>query len=472
MTSWLGSPPAPEFTEGLDWVNTGAREIRLAQLRGRVVLLDFWTYGCINCRHVQPHLKELERRFADSLTIIGVHAGKFAHERVTENLAAACDRQNVTHAVINDRQYRVWRSYAVQAWPTVALIGTGGELLSVQPGEFALEPMARAIEAAISSAETHGRLVRGRDPAASAQPHADGPLRFPGRVLVDGRRLVIADTGHGRELDCVLERESDTSTPVARVTAEQGGFLEPQGLALLDGALWVADRAAQTVWRIDSGQERVRALGTGNLAEHPLTADVGPQVDVRSPWGLAAHRGSLVIGMAGAHQLWRLDPDSLSARPWAGSGGEELVDGHLRGANLAQPTGVAAFGARVAFSDCESSAVRIADEAGVRTVVGKGLFAFGDKDGFGGEAQLQHPEDVAAHDDILAVPDTYNDRLKRIDPASRESRVWNGEAGETGAFREPAGISSDGTTLAIADTGNHRVVLVDSDGSIREVRLA
>ena len=181
----------------------------------------------------------------------------------------------------------------------------------------------------------------------------------------------------------------------------------------------------------------------------------------------------LVIGMAGSHQLWRLDPDTLAARPWAGTGGEELTDGTLSRALLAQPTGVSAFGTRVAFADCESSAIRIADEAvGVRTIVGKGLFAFGDKDGVASEVQLQHAEDLATHDGVLAVADTYNDRLKRIDPATRESRPWDGEAGEASAFKEPAGISSDGTTLAVADTGNHRVVLVEHDGSLSEVQFA
>jgi hypothetical protein len=164
---------------------------------------------------------------------------------------------------------------------------------------------------------------------------------------------------------------------------------------------------------------------------------------------------------------------TLKARPWAGTGGEELTDGTLERALLAQPTGVAAFGSRVAFADCESSAIRLADEAaGVRTVVGKGLFVFGDKDGVGSEVQLQHAEDLAEHDGVLAVADTYNDRLKRVDPATRESRPWDGEAGEAGALKEPAGVSSDGRTLVIADTGNHRVVLVAVDGSLQEVRLA
>ena len=469
--SWLGSLSAPEFKEGLDWINTGGREVRLADLRGRVVLLDFWTYGCINCRHVQPRLRELERRFPDTLTVIGVHSGKFAHERITADLALACDRQNVTHAVVNDRQYRVWRSFDVSAWPTVALVAADGELLGLQPGEFALEPMAAAIENAIADAEKHGKLVRGPDPITVPQPRAEGTLRFPGRVLVVGERLVIADTGHGRVLDCVLERAAGRP-PLARVTAEHTGFDEPQGLAVLGGRLYVADRAGQAVWRLGPGDQRERVLGTGELGEGFSAGGFGPKVEVRSPWGIAALQDWLVVGMAGSHQLWRLDPDTLAARPWAGTGGEELTDGTLSRALLAQPTGVSAFGTRVAFADCESSAIRIADEAvGVRTVVGKGLFVFGDKDGIGIEVQLQHAEDLAVHEGALAVADTYNDRLKHIDPGTRESRPWLGEAGEAGALREPAGVSSDGQTLAVADTGNHRIVLVEPDGSLSEVQL-
>ena len=477
---WFGSTSAPEFKEGLDWINTGGREIRLADLRGRVVLLDFWTYGCINCRHVQPRLRALEERFPDTLTVIGVHSGKFAHERITVNLAAACDRQNVVHAVVNDRQYRIWRSFDVTAWPTVALVAPDGELIGLQPGEFPLEPMAQAIESAIVEAEKHGKLVRGPEPTVRAQARVVGTLRFPGRVLVEGRRLVIADTGHGRVLDCTLERGAGTAgggagvgAPVARVVAEHGGFLEPQGLAALGDSLYVADRAGQSVWRLGPGDARERVLGTGELADYSMSAGSGPDIDVRSPWGIAAHQGSLVIGMAGGHQLWRLDPTTSKTRPWAGTGGEELTDCTLERALLAQPTGVAALGSRVAFADCESSAIRVADEAvGVRTVVGKGLFVFGDKDGIAEEVQLQHAEDLTVHDGVLAVADTYNDRLKRIDPATRESRTWTGEAGEAGALNEPAGVSSDGTTLVVADTGNHRVVLVAEDGSLLEVRLA
>ena len=471
MTPTGRAPQAPRLKEDLDWVNT-AGPVRLEDLSGRVVLLDFWTYGCINCRHVQPRLRELERRFADALTVIGVHAGKFPHERVTPNLAAACDRQEVAHAVVNDRHYRIWRSYGVQAWPTIALVGAEGELIGVQPGEFPLDEVAAAIQTAIADAERRGTLVRGPDPAALPQPSSGGVLRFPGRVLIAGDRLLVADTGHGRVLDCSLD-VTDPSAPRATIRAEHSGFLEPQGLALLGGTVYVADRAGQAVWRLAGGGERERVAGTGELGERMPAGGLGPRIDLRSPWGLAAHGEKLVVSMAGSHQLWRFDPATLRLRAWAGTGVEELTDGTLDRALLAQPTGVSAFGSRVAFADAESSAVRLADEAvGVRTVVGTGLFDSGDRDGQGARALLQHAEDLAVHDGVLAVVDTYNDRLKRIDPLSRESQPWTGEAGRAGALREPAGISSDGSQLVIADTGNHRVVLVGEDGSLAEVGFA
>lgn len=465
---WFGSHDAPEFVEGLDWVNTGGRAVRLAELRGRVVLLDFWTYGCINCRHVQPRLRELESRFEDTLTVIGVHSGKFVHERHTPHLAAACDRQGVRHAVVNDRAFRIWRSYDVSAWPTMALIGTDGTLLGTQPGEFPLEGTARAIERAIADGEEDGTLVRGPDPAAVPQKQAEGTLRFPGRALVAGKRLLVSDTGHGRVLDCTLE--SDSGGMRARVVSEHTGFVEPQGLAIVGDSFAVADRGGQAVWLIGPDGERERLLGSGVLGEGFSHGGYGPDLDVRSPWGIVARDGSLIVTMAGSHQLWSLDVASRKARPWAGTGAEELIDGPLTGALLAQPTGVALLGSGVAFADCESSAVRTAEESeGVRTLVGRGLFQFGDKDGVGREARFEHAEDVAVFGGAIAVADTYNNRLKHIDPATLEVRRWPGEAGEEGALSEPAGISSDGSSLVVADTGNHRVVSIGPDGSIAEV---
>lgn len=194
--------------------------------------------------------------------------------------------------------------------------------------------------------------------------------------------------------------------------------------------------------------------------------------DLRSPWGLAAVGERLAISMAGTHQLWWLDPENGQLSLLAGTGAEEIFDGPARRAALAQPTGLAVRSdGSMAIADCESSAVRIASDDAVVTLVGTGLFDFGDKDGSGDEARLQHCEDVAAHGQVLAVADTYNDRLKRVDPSTRGCGPWPGEAGQGGALREPDGVWSDGRTLLVADTGHHRVVLVEADGALTEVRL-
>jgi hypothetical protein len=177
--------------------------------------------------------------------------------------------------------------------------------------------------------------------------------------------------------------------------------------------------------------------------------------------------------MAGTHQVWLLDPVALELALLAGAGGEDLLDGPLTRALLAQPTGLATLSdGTLAVADCETSAVRTLDTAEVRTVVGTGLFEFGDRPGTGDEALLQHCEDVAAHRGALAVADTYNDRLKRVDRRSRACDAWSGEAGESGALREPGGVWSDGETMLVADTGHHRIVSVGPDGALSEIRIS
>jgi hypothetical protein len=342
--------------------------------------------------------------------------------------------------------------------------------VGVQPGEFSVDALAAAIDAAVGDADARGILRRGPDPIVVPQPRHEGPLRFPGRALVRGDSLWISDSGHGRVLECALE-ETDSALS-ARVLAEHASFAEPQGLAWLDGALYVADRLGQSIWRLTGDGKRERVAGTGVLADSQVAPGHGPEVELRSPWGLSALGSHLMIAMAGSHQLWRLNPGTLHLSLWAGTGGEEIVDGPLSRSLLAQPTGLAAHGEGVAFADSESSAIRFASELeGVRTLVGTGLFDFGDRGGVGDAALLQHAEDVAVHSGSLAVADTYNGRIKHVDLLTRRVRAWVGDAGEAGTFSEPAGISSDGDRLVIADTGNHRVTTITSDGSIREVKL-
>lgn len=414
---------------------------------------------------VLPRVRELEERFPDILTVIGVHAGKFSAERVTERIAEACDRLGVAHAVVNDRQFRVWRDFAVEAWPTVVVIDPEGYLALVQPGEFPLEAMSAELERIAARAEARGTLVRGPDPLVSSLQRHQGLLRFPTRAVLEDGRLWVADTGHGRVLEC----DWDAVARTAVVVTEHTGFVEPRGLAALAGHMYVADRGGHSVWRLD-GSQRVRVAGTRRLGSGAIAPGPGVAAHLRSPWGLTAVGGRLAIAMAGTHQLWLLDPGSGALSLIAGTGGEALSDGPPARSALAQPTGVAWLpDGALAFSDCESSAVRVMTARAVRTLVGTGLFDFGDRPGVGDAALLQHCEDVAVHGSVLAVADTYNDRIERVDPATRECAPWPGEAGVKGKLREPGGVWSDGATLLVADTGHHRVVVVEDDGALAEV---
>lgn len=458
---------APEFPAELDWVGTETA-VRISDLRGRLALLDFWTYGCINCMHMIPQLHSLEERFADVLTVIGVHSGKFVHERATAEIAAASARLGVTHPVLNDRLFRVWRAYGVNAWPTMVLVDARGRIVGMEPGEFDIEQMATTIQRLAEKDAASGDLHRGPSPVKAAAIEAEGgELRFPVRIAVEGDTVWVSDGGHDR----VVEARFGADRSRASIVSEWTGFAQPQGLARLDERTYVAERAGHSVWRLDAGGERVRVAGTGRLGRSRVTPGGATATDLRSPWGLEPWGDKLIVTMAGTHQLWTLDPLAEKLELAAGSGREEVTDGPARDAALAQPQGVARDGSLVHFADAESSAVRTLDLATnrVKTIVGTGLFDFGDRDGVGDRVRLQHPSDVLIWDGRLVVADAYNNRLKSIDPATRETRAFAGEAGEPGAFNEPSGLALDGDRLLVADTNNHRIVAVSRTGSLSEI---
>lgn len=431
--------------------------------------------------HVLPRVAELEERFPDSLVAIGVHAGKFTEERRTANIRHACARFGIAHPVVNDRHFRIWRAYGVQAWPTVALIAPDGSFVAVRSGEFEVEPMSETIAGVVEEAERTGTLVRdapdfGSDPDAPAEPA--GALRYPMRAIASGDFVYVSDTGNRRVLELRLDGEAAAvvtrafgggETGFADGAAADARFAEPQGLALADGALWVADRRNHAVRRVDLASGQVSTVaGTGELGAFRIVAGPGLSTALRSPWGLAADDKALYLTMAGSHQLWALDlaRDDHALRLVAGTGAEAIDDGPAQHATLAQPTGVVVADGAVWVADCESSAVRRVDtvpRGEVRTIVGTGLFDFGDRDGAGDEVELQHDEDLAAWEGRLLVADTYNSKIKRVDPVTRRCEAHPGEAGSGEALYEPAGISAADGRVLVCDTNHHRIAWLDPE---------
>lgn len=423
-------------------------------------------------------MRDLEARYPDTLVGIGVHSGKFIAERSTANIRTACQRLAVDHPVVNDRQFRIWRAYAVRAWPTIVLIDPAGHVVFSRAGELTTEMLAPLVDVLISEAERDGTLVSG--PFAlhehRKQPES-GLLRFPGKVLAAGRRLFISDTAQHRILQTELAADGQSGRVVRTIgagvagyedgPAETARFREPQGLALWGERLLVADRDNHSVRGIDLESGAVSTVaGTGRRARSRNDAGL------RSPWDLLVYDDTLYIAMAGSHQIWALDLGSGALRTHAGSGVEDIFDAPLSRAALAQPSGLTVDDSgRLYFADSESSGVRWADiELGgeVGTLVGTGLFDFGDKDGAGDDVRLQHPLGVEWHEGRLVVADTYNHKLKLIDPGTRTCATWLGTGepghvdGEAPLFHEPSGISASGALLYVADTNSHAIRVVDT----------
>jgi thiol-disulfide isomerase/thioredoxin/sugar lactone lactonase YvrE len=477
--SYAGKVAAPEFPLGVDWLNT-AGPLSLADLRGKVVLLDFWTYGCINCIHIIPDLAKLEEKYADELVVIGVHSAKFENEGDTDNIRNIILRYELEHPVINDNQFQVWSQYGANAWPTLVLIDPDGKVLGYHSGEGIYKLFDDLIGGMVAEFDALGRIDRTPlDFLLEQEGQNNSPLLFPGKVLADGEnnRLFIADSNHNRivisDLEGnVLEVIGDGQARLRDGDSQSASFFRPQGLSLADeNTLYVADTENHAIRRIDLASGQVETVaGTGAQEYNPQPGGPALSTPLNSPWDVLYHDGQLFIAMAGQHQVWAYDPDSETIRLHAGSGREELLDGKLVEGGLNQPSGLATDGQILYIADSEASAIRTADinpDGQLETIVGTGLFDFGDVDGRGDDVRLQHPLGVVVRDGLLYVADTYNSKIKIVDPDNKSSETYLGGTesgwrdGTEALLDEPGGLSFGGDNLYIADTNNHVIRVAD-----------
>ena len=477
--SFAGNVPAPEFPGGLDWLNTSA-PLTITDLRGKVVVLDFWTYGCINCLHVIPELKALEEKYADELVVIGVHSAKFENEGETENIERIIQRYELEHPVVNDREFQIWSQYGVRAWPTLVIIDPEGNVLGYHAGEGIYDRFDFIIGSMISQFDEIDRIDRSPlSSLANQDRQIESPLLFPGKVLVDVEedRLFIADSNHNRIVIADLQgnvREvvGDGQAALQDGSFESASFFRPQGLTLgAENSLYVADTENNAIRLVDLVNRTVETVaGTGEQVYMTSSEVDASKSALNSPWDVLYLDGLLYIAMAGQHQIWSLDPGSGTLETFAGSGREELKDGVLLEGGLNQPSGLSTDGSIIYIADSEASAIRTAsiDKKGrLETIVGTGLFDFGDVDGSGDTVRLQHPLGVAYDGGRLYVADTYNSKIKIIDPVSQESSTYLGgmdsgwRDGSNALFDEPGGLSVGGNKLYIADTNNHVIRIAD-----------
>jgi DNA-binding beta-propeller fold protein YncE len=477
--------------EGVEWVNTESPH-SLADFRGRFVLLDFWTYCCINCMHVLPELKKLEHAYPNELVVIGIHSAKFEGEQVTDNIREAALRHEIEHPVVNDAKMTIWRRYGARSWPTLVLIDPQGEVVWAASGERTFDDIKAVIDRGLPYYRQQGLLKPAPRPAITGRVAGENtPLRFPGKVLADeaSGRLFIADSNHNRIIVARLDGTVEHVVGSGQIGRADGtfdacSFNHPQGMALVGDKLYVADTENHLLRKIDLTANVVTTIaGTGEKGGALFAgADAKSRpstTDLASPWAVWPHGNDLFIAMAGPHQIWRMPLGESTIGAFAGNGREDIVDGPLLPsvpyqegfASFAQPSGLASDGTQLYVADSEGSTIRAvpfdlnAQAVTLVSLTGT-LFDFGDVDGAGRDVRLQHPLGVAWSDGKLYVADTYNNKIKVIDVVKRMCQTVAGsgaagdadaEAGAQATFNEPAGISAAGGKLYIADTNNHAI---------------
>jgi thiol-disulfide isomerase/thioredoxin len=262
---------APELEGGVGWLNTDT-PLSLIGLRGKVVLLDFWTYCCINCMHIIPDLKKLEAKYPNQLVVIGVHSAKFPNEGESDNIRQAILRYEIEHPVVNDREFLIWRRYGPRSWPTLVLIDLDGYVVGGISGEGHYDKLDHVISQLVLDFRNRGRLDR-RTPAARARKGA-ALLRqccpFRGKSWLIRLRI-----------DCLCRLESQSHSRnneiwksarrgrLGAIGAADGSFAaatfnHPQGMALDDAILYVADTENHLIRRVDLKSRTVTTIaGTG-----------------------------------------------------------------------------------------------------------------------------------------------------------------------------------------------------------------
>ncbi len=464
-----GRVNAPEINTEHGWLNTD-HAWSIKDFKGKIVLLDFWTFGCINCQHIVPDLKRLEQEFADVLVVIGIHSAKFDAEKQNETIRQAILKFGIEHPVVNDADFKLWNQYGIRAWPTTVLIDPNGKVV----GQHAGEGVYQTVQPYILKMQEEFKEDLNREPFRfHVEVQEKTTLYFPSKLISDSEgNIYLSDSGHNRILKLnqqgqILETIGSGEAGFTDGSYAEATFYEPHGLALQGTILYVADAKNNAIRKIDLEQKQVStAAGTGELGYYFLDDKLNEPVDPNSPWDLLILGDSMYIANAGNHQLLRMDLATEKVYRFAGSGREALADGPLLEAAFNQPSGLAHNGNVLYVADAEASAIRTVniDTGMVLTPLGRGLFDFGDVDGHVDDALLQHCVGLDIIDSDVFIADTYNGKIKILDMTRHRVRTL------VDGLSEPNDVIFLNGQLWVTSTNSHQLFKVDiSTGEKEEV---
>lgn len=472
---------APEFPN-FDWINTDS-PLSISKLKGHVVVLDFWTYCCINCMHTLPVLAHLEEKYKGKpVVFIGIHSGKFLSEQETKNVRSAVSRYEITHPVIVDRKMKIWQDFGVNAWPTIIVLDPNGNVVYQHAGEGQEQVIDDIIDVLLQKHAKKGTLAKESIIIKNSNAIQKHALSFPGKISISkSGKIAIGDSNHNRILVVdvsgnVLDVIGNGKIGFVDGNFASAEFFRPQGVAWNGDVLFVADTENHALRKIDFVQKTVKTIaGTGRQGPWRSLGGKGIGTAISSPWDVACKDDLVYVAMAGNHQIWTYDTKTEMILPFAGTGQENIIDGVTKTAQLAQPSGLYINENILYFADSEVSAVRKIDlvENKVISIVGHGLFEFGHEDGDINNALFQHPLGLCATKDTIFVADTYNSSIRVIDLKSNQVYTLIGKTEKNMvclpenpqcdilALYEPSDIELYEGKLYITDTNNHLIRVFD-----------
>lgn len=476
---YKGTVNAPEFPTNLEWLNTD-KKLSIKELKGKVILIDFWTYCCINCIHILPDLSKLEHEFSNELVVIGVHSAKFKNEKESENIKQAIMRYRIEHPVINDNNFEVWSEYGARSWPTTVLINPRGKIIAVKSGEGVYNSFHETIAEVIKEFDSIGEIDR--TPLNIIKERDKAPvsvLSYPGKIISDGEKLYISDSNNDRivianEKGKVLDIIGSGISGSKDGSFEQVQFDRPQGMAFSkkDNCLYIADTENHLIRKADFNDRTVQTIaGTGFQGSYSVRSGTGRGIALNSPWDLTLHGNVLFIAMAGQHQIWSMDTKTYKVQEYAGTGAENIFDGNLINAAFSQPSGIYEYKDALYIADSEVSAIRKIDIKSnkVETLIGRGLFDFGDVDGGISVARMQHALGLTVFNNLIYTADTYNHKIRTYNLDTKQLTTFAG-TGKPGAkdetnlkaqFNEPSGLCILNGFLYVSDTNNGLIRKID-----------
>ena len=481
---------APEFPDDAVWLNI-KNKIKLRDLRGRVVLLDFWTYCCINCIHMLPVLETLKSKYKNNeVMIIGVHSPKYKVEKTPENVKEAIERYEIKHPVILDSEMKIWKGYNIGAWPTFVIIGPDGIIRDKIAGEISLDALDKKLSLVIKKYKKN--MLRKKSIIyVSKATKQRGILRYPGKLSIapDGKLIAIANSNMNNII--VIDKKGEVIQKIGSgikgavdSNMIKSSFFKPQGVAWLDNnALLVADTYNHKIRLIELDSDKVTTKAGSGMQGAPLKyleEKIALKAKLNSPWDIAIGKNTAYIAMAGSHQILAYDLDDTVSY-LAGIGYEDIEDGDFKHCSFAQPSGLSLNNDKIYVADSEASGIRDISLKNnfVSSIVGSGLFVFGDRIGRLEETLFQHPLGVNYDDGVLFIVDTYNNSIKEINLSKKISRniiskeehsvckVDDPRCDALGLF-EPSDVKSDGKYLYISDTNNHLIRRYDKNKKILE----